>query len=105
MSNTNKVVITEADERIKAFIETIRGTNAKDADIEKSLTVRLNSNSYSKVRGLANYSDASMNVIINELIYIGYKDLVNNLDNQERNDLNTECHAVFNDLYSGRGDE
>lgn len=96
--------LDQSEINLKDLIQTIRKP-AKDAVIEKGLTVRFNEGVYSKTRGLANFSDGSFNMIVNELIEIGFGELVKSLSDEERQGLQVEAHAVWNELHAQGGDK
>lgn len=105
MSDNEAKTTNQGENKLNNLIDSIRGTAPKEVSLDKNFTLRLNANIYSKMRGLANYSDRSMNAIIGELLEVAYDELFSNLHDQERNDLDVEAHAVFNELLAGRGDE
>lgn len=91
---------------LQGLIHTIRKPPVvKESPIEKGLTVRFNAGAYSKVRGLANFSDSSMNTLINELIEVGFGELIKSLSDEERQGLQVEAHAVWNELHAQGGDK
>lgn len=105
MSDNEAKTTNQGENKLNKLIDSIRGNTPKEVSLDKNFTLRLEAATYSKMRGLANYSDRSMNAIIGELLEVAYDELFSNLDKQERDELNIEVHVVFNELLAGRGDE
>ena len=88
--------LPEHKKRLVTFVDSLRG----DCDfsylgMEKAMSIRLDASNYPKVKAMANISNNSLNVIINDLLGIALGYVNENLSDEDSAKLNNEQSIVW----------
>ena len=88
--------LPEHKKRLVTFVDSLRGDcDVSHFGMEKAMSIRLDSSNYPKIKAMANISNNSLNVIINDLlgVALGYVD--ENLSDEDLTRLNNEQSIVW----------
>lgn len=90
--------LTEDEKRVQLLADTIRGSVEQDImDLEKVLSIKLDSSNYPMIKSLSIHSDKSMSFIIGQLVNIGLSSLLKKFSKEELEPIKVEAHAIYND--------